>query len=58
MGTKGPNTSKILSVDGDKVIQITSAAQCPDNENTESDRELGTLEPSDSALDDVLPNTF
>ena len=58
MGTKGPNTSKMLCVDGDKVLQITSAAQCPDIENRESDRELGTLEPSDSALDDVLPNTF
>ena len=58
MGTKDPNTSEMLGVDRDKVLQIASAAQSPDIENMESDRELGTPEPSGSALDDVLPNIF
>ena len=59
MGTKGPNTSEMLGVDRDKVLQIASGArQSPDIENAKSDRELGTPEPSGSALDDVLPNIF
>ena len=58
MDTEGPSSSEMLGVDEGKVLQIASSAQSSDSENTKADMELGTPEPSDSALDNALPNIF